>query len=436
MQYGPSAPMQYGPPLPMQYRPPTTQQGSFISFLMAVFLVGLIWIIFFRRNGSYSSWSDWSECNKQCGGGTKTRTRTYIAAAYGGQDSIDKDNIKEILPCNEEICKINGKMSDWINVNGKCVKSETDPVEILCGTGKLKQKRDYIPASNGGIELNINDPERLKTTQWISCDKEKCTYADGSFSDWLYTGDCVISPTNLTIKTCGDGGVQKQTRTYNPPIGNGKDLTNKTEVMRWSSCKNILPECPQSKDATCSDFVYDTNGCICNANGVYQITKNRNYIPPTGNGRNIDCDTSAITVRCKYLNDSNAIKTEYGTLGMPTGSTPDAKCPSAAIMTNFTSNDDSTCTPLVGKNRYRSSIATYTFPIGSSNQHDSNFSSLFNINDINDIESLTKDTSKPYTNKLNNSDILRVTRTNNTIPQEYRISRDIKCNDIINNSKL
>ena len=52
----------------------------------------------------YSDWNEWQECDKQCGGGTQSRTREVTREAwYGGIKCTDEDAI-ESQKCNEQLC--------------------------------------------------------------------------------------------------------------------------------------------------------------------------------------------------------------------------------------------------------------------------------------------------------------------------------------------
>ena len=411
---------QYMQPAPIQQNiQPAPEQGSgniWYALIIALF----IYLIYFRKNGTFSEWSEYTACDKPCGGGHQKRTRTYTPAQFGGKEATDKDKLEEVQECNKDVCVINGKMSAWKDNTGKCVIRDDSTTEITCGTGKKQQTRSYIPGSNGGIELSIESDDRKLITQWVACKKEECKVQNDDVTDWIYDGNCVIDENSTTVKTCGTGGKQKQTRTYIPAKGTGTRNHGSDPLVRWVDCKDILSDCPGRADGICSDYIYSSTGCVCNSNGVYQTTKSRKYTPPVNGGSPVDCDISSVSVRC----DSNVT-------GAPAGSTYGAKCPSSALLGTFA---DGTCTPAEGRNRKKPSTVSYTFPIGpaASYPHATGFTSLFSTNDITDIGSLTNNTSKEYTNKTNSLEKITVKRTNNTIPQTYTITKQIGCDDVPN----
>ena len=61
----------------------------------------------FSVDCEYSNWSEWDECSKQCGGGTKSRSRQVTREAwYGGEKCDEEDEVESSL-CNENPCEGN-----------------------------------------------------------------------------------------------------------------------------------------------------------------------------------------------------------------------------------------------------------------------------------------------------------------------------------------
>ena len=415
LQYGSPQPvMQYGSPQPvMQYGSPqqNVPQNNLpkigwggISFI--ILLAFLIWASV-RTNGKHSEWSKYTECSEPCGGGTQTRTRTYKPAKYGGNDLPDKDNLIETEKCNEAPCKINGKMSDWKDTNGKCQISETNPIQISCGTGKKQQTRSYISASNGGIDLDVSNSERLKLSQWTECKLEPCPNADGSFTDWKYTGNCVSDQVALTQKTCGDGGTQKQTRTYTPPKGTGKDLPNKTVLSQWTTCEHLLPACPERIDGSCTAWI-DDGACECSITGVNQRKQTRIYTANTNGGKPAP----------DGCNSSTVIKYEPCT----------EPCPLDPVLVDFVDTSNGKCSPEKGKNRFKNSPGKYTFPVGG-RSHSDFIATNFSPEQLGSIKNLKYGEFVEFEGSIINR-LIKFTRINNTIPEEYKLVKKEPCDNI------
>jgi hypothetical protein len=410
----------------------SSQNTKSISFNMIIFgliICLIIWLIVFRKNGKLSEWSEWSTCDKICGGGTQTRKRTYTPSAFGGREDPDKDKLLETQTCNTDVCKIDGKMSNWVDVDGKCRSGETDTsTEISCGSGTKKQTRTYLPGSNGGIELGENDPERLKTSQWIECAKDPCPNAPGSFTAWIDDSPICYKDRNVSpddIVTCGNG-YKKQTRTYIPPRGNGQDLPNKNELTQWVSC-GTLPECPAKVDASCTDFIWDTE-CKC-INNSYKIGKQKSKTVASGGGVDIDCDTTRQEFSC----NSNTIASRSSDLigleqNIKKTFTPGARCPQNGILSQL---PDTTCAPNTGKDRKKTKTYNYTFPLirGEDGKHDTTFERMFS-GKIADINNMGSNSTLNVVNQLNINETYTFTVTNSTEPKQYRLVTTIGCPDV------
>jgi hypothetical protein len=70
-----------------------------------------------KEDGYLTEWNGWGSCSKECGGGTMERNREYIPAKYGGIDLSEAERIKliENRNCNETPCPENGYYTTWGN---------------------------------------------------------------------------------------------------------------------------------------------------------------------------------------------------------------------------------------------------------------------------------------------------------------------------------
>jgi len=141
------------------------------------------------------NWSDWSACDKPCGGGKKTRSRTV--AREPKNEGLACQLTTETQSCNTQACPIDCSMSDW-STWGACDKP--------CGGGSQTRTRTVITQSqNGGKAC----PVELSETQ--SCNTQGCP-VDCVVSDWSTWGAC--------DQPCG-GGMQSRTQTITRQAENG-----------------------------------------------------------------------------------------------------------------------------------------------------------------------------------------------------------------------
>jgi hypothetical protein len=134
--------------------------------------------------GSWSGWSGWSDCSATCGGGIKTRTKTWTTSPggesrYGG--AACPPNKKEEEECNTQACSVNWDGSTT-NTSGSPIWEEFPSLK-LSGT-KL---------SSGGGDISPADCKQ-KCIENSACggiltkSGKKC---------FLYGGDAMPNPTTV-----------------------------------------------------------------------------------------------------------------------------------------------------------------------------------------------------------------------------------------------
>ena len=150
-------------------------------------------------NGGWSDFGPWSECSANCGGGTKTRTRTCTnpAPANGGADCVG--DATETQDCNTHKCPVDGGWSDfgdWSTCSADCE-----------GGTQTRTRTCTNPApANGGADC-VGD-----ATETQECNTHGCP-VDGGWSEFGDWSEC--------SSDCG-GGTQKRSRTCtNPAPENG-----------------------------------------------------------------------------------------------------------------------------------------------------------------------------------------------------------------------
>lgn len=138
-----------------------------------------------------SSWSSWSNCDKTCGGGVQTRTRTIITPASNGGEECPV--LSETQACNTQSCPpVDCVVSSW---------SAWSNCSSTCGGGLQTRTRTVItPASNGGAVCPL-----LSESQ--TCNNQECTFLSYYIA---LTASSYISPNGWTINS---------TSTYPIPTG-------------------------------------------------------------------------------------------------------------------------------------------------------------------------------------------------------------------------
>lgn len=133
-----------------------------------------------------SAWSDYGPCSSTCGEGTRSRTRKVIVQdAYGGKLC---PTLAESQTCNIKPCPVSCEMTSW---------SEWTPCSKVCGGGQRTRQRDILvlPANGGSVCGAKNESE--------VCNATPCPM-DCEVSDWTPWTNCSLN--------CG-GGSQTRSRT-------------------------------------------------------------------------------------------------------------------------------------------------------------------------------------------------------------------------------
>jgi hypothetical protein len=205
-----------------------------------------------------SDWSDWSSCDKTCGGGVQNRTRIITQPAENGGTSCPV--LSDSRQCNTSPCPVNCVVSDW-GAWGTCDKT--------CGGGTQTKSRTVIqPANYGGQPCPSLEEQQACNIQgcpvncvvsgwsdWSECDENGNQYrsrniltesANGGItcpnlqesrfcpvncklSDWSVWSSC--------SSTCG-GGTQTRNRSIIKPTINGGacDILTQSQICTGKQC--------------------------------------------------------------------------------------------------------------------------------------------------------------------------------------------------------
>ncbi|KAK3740919.1 hypothetical protein QZH41_006085 [Actinostola sp. cb2023] len=149
-------------------------------------------------DGKWSPWGPYGDCDKKCGGGSQSRSRTCTNPAPQGEGKQCAGDAQSTQACNTHYCPIDGVYGSYSSY-GDCSKS--------CGTGvqyKTRQCSNPKPQYGG---KNCVGP--AKASQ--ACNTHPCPI-DGVYGGYTPYGDC--------SKSCGTGVQYKTRQCSNPPNHN------------------------------------------------------------------------------------------------------------------------------------------------------------------------------------------------------------------------
>jgi hypothetical protein len=113
-----------------------------------------------------STWSGWSKCSAECGGGVQQRLREVKRAMkYGGKPCGATSQTKS---CNGQACEKDCDLSGWTKWSA-CSKD--------CDGGTKKRQKFVKTVSEG--EGKCPDAWSLKRLQYKACNQKRCKLADG-----------------------------------------------------------------------------------------------------------------------------------------------------------------------------------------------------------------------------------------------------------------
>ncbi len=198
-------------------------------------------------------WSEWGQCSTECGPGVRSRSRTVTTQKQGG--GADCPPLKEIVDCGNQPCPINCVVGDW---------SEWTDCSKQCGGGVQRRSRPIlIKDANGGQACPALDDER-------PCNTDACPI-DCTVDDWSEWGQCSTS--------CGPGSRTRTRSIRTPREGSGADCPPLSET---TDCGN--QPCPT--DCVVSEWS-EWTPCDLSCGGGSSM-RTRTIISSPANG-GIDC---------------------------------------------------------------------------------------------------------------------------------------------------
>jgi hypothetical protein len=119
-------------------------------------------------------WGDWGDCDQQCDGGVKRRTRTLTEPTGGGEACPTEPGHTDHHYCNTQPCPVDCEVGDWSDWNS-CTKS--------CGAGTKERFREVHKHS-----AHLGDP-CPSTHEVDECNEDPCP-VDCEFTDWSDWTEC------------------------------------------------------------------------------------------------------------------------------------------------------------------------------------------------------------------------------------------------------
>lgn len=376
---GPMGPMG-PPPLIRQnavpnFNIPIQNKGTnpIIGIVIVLILCIIIWLVFLKKNGSYSKWSEWSTCDKECGGGQETRKREYIPAKWGGTDLTDRNHIIEYRKCNIDPCPIDGTFSDWSNW-GQCSKT--------CGIGTQSRSRTYIPPKHGGQD----HPDKDKKIETRDCNTDPCDNDPAKVTPWED-----IKDSNGNIIYYDNNNRPVDINKINPIYFENQNFKVYKEQKRT--------------------FTKEGKKYIGTETLVKKLTESLNKKEITQQEHNNLKDKGGEQIKPVDIDKS--------------------KLKFIAYLGNW--SDFKECNPEKGKNRWKQRETIYHFPT-EGNNHDEYFTQLlgFTNRSWNSITNLQKDQSITISDNTDQTKVQNkfiFTHINNTEPKKYKVEHMNKCED-------
>ncbi|XP_013383271.1 uncharacterized protein LOC106153735 isoform X14 [Lingula anatina] len=231
-------------------------------------------------NGNWGSWSSWTTCPVNCGGGSQARTRSCSNPAPSNGGASCPGERTQFQQCNTQACQVNGNWGGW---------SGWSTCSATCGIGQRSRARvcDNPAPANGGTTCPGNNAESEQ------CSITGCP-ADGNWGSWTPWSSCSV--------TCGGGTQTRSRQCDNPAPSNGGNTCfgsgsesqqcntqgcpvtgNWGSWSSWASCPVSCGGGTQTKTRLCDNPAPSNGGSSCPGSSEMSQQCNTENCPVHGN---------------------------------------------------------------------------------------------------------------------------------------------------------
>ncbi|XP_023931784.1 uncharacterized protein LOC106153735 isoform X3 [Lingula anatina] len=231
-------------------------------------------------NGNWGSWSSWTTCPVNCGGGSQARTRSCSNPAPSNGGASCPGERTQFQQCNTQACQVNGNWGGW---------SGWSTCSATCGIGQRSRARvcDNPAPANGGTTCPGNNAESEQ------CSITGCP-ADGNWGSWTPWSSCSV--------TCGGGTQTRSRQCDNPAPSNGGNTCfgSGSESQQcntqgcpvhgnwgywtyWGTCTVTCGGGTQSRTRLCNNPTPNYGGDNCPGEGKVSQSCNTQPCPVNGN---------------------------------------------------------------------------------------------------------------------------------------------------------
>ncbi|XP_037391219.1 adhesion G protein-coupled receptor B2 isoform X4 [Pygocentrus nattereri] len=199
-------------------------------------------------HGLWEEWSPWSLCSVTCGRGSRTRSRSCVAALHGGKGCGGPEVQTKL--CNIAVCPVEGQWLDW---------SPWSRCSVSCGVGSQQRQRRCSVSVHGWAECKGPHAETR------DCTNPSCGGGGnwGAWNHWSLCSKTCDSGWQRRFRMCESTGAQDY-----PCDGDGEEVracNDKKCPAPHEICRDEYQVSMTWKRASAGETVY--NKCPSNATG-------------------------------------------------------------------------------------------------------------------------------------------------------------------------